>query len=195
MTNPKLKNILLTCFFFGGLVLGILFVDLWGDTYLGGSAFLEQKMLPTIRETTFDSRSLLFYLCKDRVASFLLFWLFGYTAFGWITQLFLFGWTGFAAGAFMSMFLVQMGLGGVLVFLAMLLPQWFFYAASMWLMAEAVFARGGKNRIMESRAALKEKEKQYVKRILLSGMFLALGMVLESTVNPLFLKFTINYFF
>lgn len=192
MANLKLKNILLTGFFFVGLVLGILFVDLWGETYLGGSTFLEQQMLPTIRATTFDSRSLLFYLCKDRIAGFLLFWLLGCTAFGWITQLFLFGWTGFAAGAFMSMFLVQMGLVGVLIFLAMLLPQWILYAVSMWLMAGAIFARGRKNVMTESWG---NKEKQYVKQMLLSGMYLVLGMILESTVNPLLLKITINYFF
>lgn len=192
--NPKLKTILLTGFFFSGLLLGILFVDLWGDTYLGGSKFLENEMLPTIRQTTFDARSLFFYLCKDRTAGFLLFWLLGYTAFGWITQLLLFAWIGFAGGAFMSLFVVNMGLAGVLIFLAMLLPQWIFYAVSLWVMAGAVFARGLDRKVMDPWGKIRGKEKQYVKTILLSGAFLVLGMVLESTVNPFLLKFAINYF-
>lgn len=195
MKDYKLRNILLTGFFFSGFLLGILFVNLWGETYLGGGAFLEQEVLTTIRQTTFDARSLFFYLLKERLSGFVLFWLLGYTVVGIAAYLLLIGWVGFAAGMFMSLFVVQMNLSGILVFLAMLLPQWIFYAAALWISAAAVFERGQQKNTGRPADGGWKKEKTYAKSMLLAGTLVLLALVLESGVNPLFLKFVINYFF
>lgn len=194
MKKHHVREILISGVFFAGFLLGILFVNLWGNTYLKDYHFLDEDTLTMIRQTQVDARSLFFYVLLSRGKCFALFWLLGYTILGIPAVLLLLGWLGFSTGVFGCLSVIHLHLVGVLFYLAALLPQVCFYAPMVWMAAGAVYDRGvirfQKKNFLESG----RKEKSYTRTMLLCLALLLPGAALESCVNPWLLKQTVEYF-
>ncbi len=195
MGKQRVRETLITGIFFAGFLLGIFFVDLWGDTYLRDCSFLNRETLQMIRQTQIDARAFFRFLLCSRGKVFLLFWLLGYTAAGILAALPMLGWLGFSAGMFGCLCVNQMGPVGVLFYLAALLPQMLFYAPMVWIAANAVYDRSI-TFFYRKRAAvlLPERRQSYTKTMFLCLALLLAGAVLESCANPWLLKQTIAYF-
>ncbi|MDO4343677.1 MAG: stage II sporulation protein M [Eubacteriales bacterium] len=194
MKKYSVKEILLTAAFFGGFLAGILFTDLWGNTYLKENTFLSPENLVRVARQEIDTQALFFYLLKHRGKCALLLWLLGYTVVGIPAALLALVWIGCSAGVFLSLFVVHMHLMGVLMFLAAVLPQALFYGPMVWLLVLDVYDRCAARYKSRRLSAELFRDSSGAKRFaLLLALFLA-GVVLESSINPWLLTQAVNYF-
>lgn len=196
MKKRSVREMLIGGIFFAGFLIGILFVNLWGNTYLKDSGFLGEAALETIRRTEVDARSLFLYVLEARGKCCLLIWLLGYTAAGIPVMLLAIAWLGFLAGALGGLFVIRMGMAGVLLFLAALLPQAVLYAPMVWIGALHIYDCGV-SRFCRKAAAGRLWEtgrKQGMRTLLLCLALLLGGAILESCCNPWLLKQTVQYF-
>lgn len=195
MKKHNLKELAIAGLFFTGFLLGILFVNLWGNTYLKENQILNESTLFSIKNTEIDQQALFIHILLQRGKAFLLLGLLGHTAVGIPVLAVSLGWIGFAAGMFLSVFVIRMRLLGILLFLASVLPQAFVYAPLIWMMAEAIMERG--IRRFRSRKAVEawNGEKPYMQTMGLCAALLLVGILLESSAGPWLLKQAVNYFF
>ncbi len=195
MKKHSVRDLLISGIFFAGFLCGILFVTLWGDTYLRDCDVLNMDSLQMICRTEVDARALFFYVLSARGKCCLLFWLLGYTAAGIPAMLFALGCLGFSAGVFGCLAVIHLHMTGVLFFLAALLPQAILYAPMIWIAAGSIYDRGirrfQKGRYQES---LYRPDNGARRTFLCLALFLA-GAFLESCANPWVLKKTVTYFF
>lgn len=181
--------------FFLGFVLGILFVNLWGNTYLKENQILNENTLLSIRNTEIDQRALFLHVLASRGKVFLLLGLTGYTVAGIPVMAAFLGWLGFSTGVFLSIFIIRMHLMGILLFLSSVLPQIFFYAPLVWMMSVSVMERGIRRFRSRQVFDVWAGEKSYMQVMGLCLALLIVGTLLESCVSPWLLKQVVNYFF
>lgn len=195
MKKHNLKDLAIAGIFFLGFLLGILFVNLWGNTYLKENEILNESVLLSIKNTEIDRQALFIRILLQRGKVLLLLGLLGATAVGIPVLAVFLCWIGFAAGMFLSIFVIRMRLMGILLFLASILPQALIYAPLVWMMAEAVMERG--IRRFRSRKAVEawNGEKSYMQAMALCAALLLVGALLESSAGPWLLKQAVNYFF
>lgn len=174
MRNFKRKEVWLLLFFGGGFLLGILFINLWGDTYFKETAIFGMENLNALAEVSLDTDAFFPYLIKLRGKEMLWLWMAGYTAFGVPALLLVLGWLGMSAGVVFTSVIVQMGMTGILLFLALILPQAFLYVPAVWLLAEGIWER--------------ESEKQYIFLLLSVVVCVVAGAALESYGNPVLFR-------
>ncbi len=189
------KELVIAGIFFLGFLLGILFVNLWGNTYLKENDILNESMLTSLKNTEIDKQALFVHILLLRGKAFLILALLGHTAVGIPVLAAALCWGGFAAGMFLSIFVIRMNLLGILLFLASILPQAFVYVPLVWMMAQAILERG--IRRFRSRKVLEAwgEEKPYMQTMGLCVALLLVGALLESSAGPWLLQQAVNYFF
>ena len=194
MKKHDLKELAIAGLFFLGFLLGILFVNLWGNTYLKENELLNEQTLLSIKNTEIDRQALFIRILMQRGKAFLLLVLLGHTAVGIPVLAASLCWIGFAAGMFLSIFVIRMRLMGILLFLASIMPQSFVYAPLIWMMAEAVMERGIAR--FRSRRVLEEwsGEKSFMQTMGFCAALLLVGVLLESSVGLWLLKQAVTYF-
>ena len=194
MDGNRAKNICLLAAFWLGFFLGILFINLWGDTYFRETSVLGRETLQKISESKLDTRSFFFYLLKMREQALLLIWLLGYTIVGTAVVLTGLCWVGFAAGVLLTMAVLQLRLTGILLFFFLIFPQVCFYVPAIRMLADGIWERG-KGRIKNRRTFQEwSSEKEYIFLLFLSAACVMAGSALESCVNPPLIRWAIKYF-
>ncbi|MDO5538458.1 MAG: stage II sporulation protein M [Eubacteriales bacterium] len=195
MRKQKIKEMLFWGFLFTGFAAGVLFVNLWGNTYLGDISIFGPEQMKTVAGLETDPGELFRYLVFERAKGILLLWLLGYTVAGIPAALFTFGWLGAAAGILLSTCIIEMRLAGIIVFLTALLPQWLVYMPMIWMLCTQIYDKGivryQKGRYFDNW----EKEKQYLSILLLTAALLAAGAVLETFASPWLMRQVVNFFY
>lgn len=194
MDGNRIKNLCLLAAFWVGFFLGILFINLWGDTYFRETSVLGRDTLIRISEASLDTRSFFFYLLKMREQALLLIWLLGYTIVGTVSVLILLGWFGFSAGVLLTTAVLKLRLTGILMFFLLIFPQICFYVPAVRMLCDGIWERG-KGRI-KNRKTFQEwgSEKEYIFLLFLSAACVMAGAALESFVNPPLIRWAIKYF-
>ena len=194
MDGNRIKNLCLLSAFWMGFFLGILFVNLWGDTYFRETSVMGRDTLIRISESQLDARSFFFYLLKMREQALLLIWLLGYTIVGITSVLIGLCWLGVSAGVLLTMAVFQLRLTGILLFFFLIFPQICFYVPAIRMIADGIWERG-KGRL-RNRRTFQEwgSEKEYIFLLFLSAACVMAGTALESFVNPPLIRWAIKYF-
>ncbi len=162
-----------------GLILGSLFTNFIYQDYLayGGQVqylvFHNQKLYSA-------SMSLFFYILFKRVKQYAMIYLAGYLLKPWI---FLYGFTfsmAFFLGSMLSLQIIQMGMRGLFLVLLSLFPQFILYGMSLILLIKRNFQEEKKEEM------LYETSSSFLLRysILFEIIFMILGCILESFINP-----------
>lgn len=162
-----------------GLILGSLFTNFIYQDYLtyGGQVqylvFHNQKLYSA-------SMSLFFYILFKRVKQYAMIYLAGYLLKPWI---FLYGFTfsmAFFLGSMLSLQIIQMGMRGLFLVLLSLFPQFILYGMSLILLIKRNFQEEKKEEM------LYETSSSFLLRysILFEIIFIILGCILESFINP-----------
>ena len=162
-----------------GLILGSLFTNFIYQDYL---AYGEQVQYLVFHNQKLysASMSLFFYILFKRVKQYAMIYLAGYLLKPWI---FLYGFTfsmAFFLGSMLSLQIIQMGMRGLFLVLLSLFPQFILYGMSLILLIKRNFQEEKKEEM------LYESSSSFLLRysILFEIIFMILGCILESFINP-----------
>lgn len=195
MGKRKIKEMLFWGFLFVGLIFGILFVNMWGNTYLSKEELYGIKQMKCVAEMEAEPKALFRYLILERGKPILLLWLLGYTAAGIPAALLALGWLGAAAGVLLGTCIIRMRLAGIAVFATAVLPQWICYMPMMWFLCDKIYEKGVLRYKKGQYFDDWKMEKQYISVLLMGAALLAAGALLESFGNPWLVRQTVKYFF
>ena len=135
------------------------------------------------------SGELLWYILKSRVSFFTLLWMTGFTFFGTTAAFLSLAWMGAALGITLTTAAMKLGFMGILICLASGLPQVFLYVPAVaWLLQK--ICETSENHLWRGHR-YGGGGRQAAPYLLVWGLgFLLLlaGSLLESYVNPMFLK-------
>ena len=127
-----------------------------------------------------QGRELFPYLFYERVPKFFLLVFFSIGIYGTLAADIYICYLGFSVGFLSVIAIMNYGMKGILLMLGFFLPQWLFYipAVLLWYYELKYYKARGKD----------WKHMKIAVSFLLAGMFLLLGVFLESYVNPGFLQ-------
>ena len=177
--NPKGKEFLLI--FFAGFLLGILFGCMYGKDYRDYAGILSEYYLNRYKYMELNEDRLFFYLLAERLPDVIMLLLFSFTNLRKIVFSGYLGWMGFSAGTILTISVIRFGSKGILLCLAGMIPQYFFYILVLILTVTKIFSGGN--------IPLVGIVVHYF------GVFILLvaGIMLETWVNPLFLKLFLKF--
>lgn len=194
MQKYKKSDILFAVIFFMGFMLGILFINLSGDTYFRETAFFGRESFLLTGTVQIDQDAFFLYLLRLRGKAYLALWLFGYTVAGIPILLLALGWLGFALGVLLTMSVVQMHMAGVLVFLASVLPQAVIYMPLILMLAGGIYEKGCVRPGNRYRLWEWPSEKGYILVLVLGIPLTILGTALEAYANPWVIGQIVKFF-
>ena len=175
--------------FLTGFAAGILYMVLFGRAAAHETALLGRYFFSRYQQAELASGELLWYTLKSRVSQLTLLWLTGFTFFGTAAVFLSLAWMGAALGITLTTAAMKLGFAGILLCLASGLPQFFLYVPAVaWLFQK--ICETSENRPWRGRR-YGGNSRQMMPYLLVWGLgfllFLA-GSLLESYVNPMFLK-------
>lgn len=194
MQKNRRQEIFFTAAFFLGFVLGIFFINLWGDTYFRDTAVLDKEALRTAGTAQIDRNRFFLYLLRLRGGAYAVLWLLGYTVASLPALSLSLCWLGFSSGVLLTMAVVQMQMAGVVVYLSFILPQAVIYGPAVLTLAAGMYERGSVRPKNRSREWEWDKEKQYLLTLLTGGLLTVLGAALEAYANPWLIGQTVKFF-
>lgn len=173
--------------FMGGMLLGIILLNMVKGTLLQHSGMLDENTLYQMKYMTVDGMTLFCYVLRKRIGTMLLFALLSSTYLGLVVCGGTLFWYGMSAGSYLALLVLRYGLKGILFAVVSTFPQYLFYvpayiALLVW--GEELY-RGiyeKKNRSGESVISL-----GIPRRILLLAGILVLtglGCLTEGFINP-----------
>lgn len=173
-----------------GFVLGVVLPNfLW-------KMELEESGLPGLYLLTRVSRDMpanpeyLFYISKTRGAACLLCMLCGLSVFGLIISVVACVWMGFLMGAILTVALLEFGVEGMLLAGALFLPQYVVYVPALL----ALYRRSFKSSLCawKGQRLTQTERRGYGIFCVWTAAAMAVGMVLESYVNPILLEMVVD---
>lgn len=177
MKTDSVKKQIFICALVGFLV-GILFANFVADSYIVRSDLFSEYFLKQFLERKIVNGSYGIYLCCVRILPLLFMITIQQTKISkCVVWLFLL-WTGFSCGLLMSVELMNLGPFGVLFYLAGIFPQFFAYLPAYAVVIIRVIER--------------EEVRWSVQKLLLTSVFLIVGIALELFVNPWIVKVVIR---
>ncbi len=194
MKKYRKREILFTVIFFTGFMLGILFINLWGDTYFRETAIFGRENFLMAGTAQIDQNAFFLYLLGLRGKGYLALWLFGYTIAGLPILLLALGWLGFASGVLLTMSVVQMHMAGLLIFFSSVLPQAIIYIPLVLMLAGSIYEKGCVRPGERRHQWEWQKEKGYL-LVLAAGIPLTiLGAALEAYANSWLIRQIVKFF-
>lgn len=170
--------------FLTGFVAGVLYLVAFGRTAADRTSLMSAYFFSKYQQVEFASEELFFYTLRSRMTLFTLVWLAGVTGFGGIAVPLCLLWLGAALGITASAAAMQMGFGGILLCIASGLPQFILYVPAVYGLFRKIFRMEPLRREWRGSSARRQA-------FLLWGLGFLLflvGSLLESYVNPIFLK-------
>lgn len=172
-------------FFCGGLLTGIVVMNIGKSILLGDAGLLDEAVLYQMKYMTVDSNALFSYILRKRIGAMLTLAVVSTTYLGLVACMGSAVWYGMSAGAFLTALVLRYGIKGILLSLACIFPQYLLYVP-VWL---ALLAWGeGVFRGIYTRGELRSGDRGVLAGkagglavILLAGIA---GCVLEGYVNP-----------
>ena len=175
--------------FLTGFAAGVLYMALFGRSVVHETTLLSRYFFSKYQQVEFASGELFLYILKSRMSAFTLLWLTGFTFFGTAASLLALAWVGISLGITMTTAAMKLGFSGMLICLASGLPQLILYVpAAAWLLRKISEMSENRER-RSSRYSGGRGQLLSYQLVWLLGFFLFfMGSLLESYVNPLFLR-------
>lgn len=175
--------------FLAGFAAGVLYMALFGRSVVHETTLLSRYFFSKYQQVEFASGELFLYILKSRMSAFTLLWLTGFTFFGTAASLLALAWVGISLGITMTTAAMKLGFSGMLICLASGLPQLILYVpATAWLLRKISEMSENRERRSSRYSGGRGQLLSYLLVWLLGFFLFFLGSLLESYVNPLFLK-------
>ena len=175
--------------FLTGFAAGVLYMALFGRSIVHETTLLSRYFFSKYQQVEFASGELFLYILKSRMSAFTLLWLTGFTFFGTAASLLALAWVGISLGITMTTAAMKMGFSGMLICLASGLPQLILYVpATAWLLRKISEMSENRERRSSRYSGGRGQLLSYLLVWLLGFFLFFLGSLLESYVNPMFLK-------
>lgn len=175
--------------FLTGFAAGVLYMALFGRSVVHETTLLSRYFFSKYQQVEFASGELFLYILKSRMSAFTLLWLTGFTFFGTAASLLALAWVGISLGITMTTAAMRMGFSGMLICLASGLPQLILYVpAAAWLLRKISEMSENRERRSSRYSGGRGQLLSYLLVWLLGFFLFFLGSLLESYVNPLFLR-------
>lgn len=175
--------------FLTGFAAGVLYMALFGRSVVHETTLLSRYFFSKYQQVEFASGELFLYILKSRMSAFTLLWLTGFTFFGTAASLLALAWVGVSLGITMTTAAMKMGFSGMLICLASGLPQLILYVpAAAWLLRKISEMSENRERRNSRYSGGRGQLLSYLLVWLLGFFLFFLGSLLESYVNPLFLR-------
>ena len=175
--------------FLTGFAAGVLYMALFGRSIVHETTLLSRYFFSKYQQVEFASGELFLYILKSRMSAFTLLWLTGFTFFGTAASLLALAWVGISLGITMTTAAMKMGFSGMLICLASGLPQLILYVpAAAWLLRKISEMSENRERRSSRYSGGRGQLLSYLLVWLLGFFLFFMGSLLESYVNPLFLR-------
>lgn len=175
--------------FLTGFAAGVLYMALFGRSVVHETTLLSRYFFSKYQQVEFASGELFLYILKSRMSAFTLLWLTGFTFFGTAASLLALAWVGISLGITMTTAAMKLGFSGMLICLASGLPQLLLYVpAAAWLLRKISEMSENRERRSSRYSGGRGQLLSYLLVWLLGFFLFFLGSLLESYVNPLFLR-------
>ena len=175
--------------FLTGFAAGVLYMALFGRSVVHETTLLSRYFFSKYQQVEFASGELFLYILKSRMSAFTLLWLTGFTFFGTAASLLALAWVGISLGITMTTAAMKLGFSGMLICLASGLPQLILYVpATAWLLRKISEMSENRERRSSRYSGGRGQLLSYLLVWLLGFSLFFLGSLLESYVNPLFLR-------
>lgn len=175
--------------FLTGFAAGVLYMALFGRSIVHETTLLSRYFFSKYQQVEFASGELFLYILKSHMSAFTLLWLTGFTFFGTAASLLALAWVGISLGITMTTAAMKMGFSGMLICLASGLPQLILYVpATAWLLRKISEMSENRERRSSRYSGGRGQLLSYLLVWLLGFFLFFLGSLLESYVNPLFLR-------
>ena len=175
--------------FLTGFAAGVLYMALFGRSVVHETTLLSRYFFSKYQQVEFASGELFLYILKSHMSAFTLLWLTGFTFFGTAASLLALAWVGISLGITMTTAAMKMGFSGMLICLASGLPQLILYVpATAWLLRKISEMSENRERRSSRYSGGRGQLLSYLLVWLLGFFLFFLGSLLESYVNPLFLR-------
>ena len=175
--------------FLTGFAAGVLYMALFGRPVVHETTLLSRYFFSKYQQVEFASGELFLYILKSRMSAFTLLWLTGFTFFGTAASLLALAWVGISLGITMTTAAMKLGFSGMLICLASGLPQLILYVpAAAWLLRKISEMSENRERRSSRYSGGRGQLLSYLLVWLLGFFLFFLGSLLESYVNPLFLR-------
>ena len=175
--------------FLTGFAAGVLYMALFGRSVVHETTLLSRYFFSKYQQVEFASGELFLYILKSRMSAFTLLWLTGFTFFGTAASLLALAWVGISLGITMTTAAMKMGFSGMLICLASGLPQLILYVpAAAWHLRKISEMSENRERRSSRYSGGRGQLLSYLLVWLLGFFLFFLGSLLESYVNPLFLR-------
>lgn len=171
----KKERTVWAAFFFAGFLAGIAAVCLKPDALVLRPGFLDAQTLLRVRYLDVNRNALLLYSLRQRLGTAVFLILLAAAGFGGAGSCLLPAWGGLSAGAVLTALSVRYGVKGPLLFLGTVLPQQILLIPGFLMLLDWCMG------------------KQEKKKLLLSLAVVITGCILESYVNPFFLKVVLGF--
>lgn len=176
--------------FVAGFVFGILLPNLLWKTEL------EEKGLPGLYLLTRAGRGLpanpeyFLYVLKNRGSIYILVMLCGLSVFGLPVSVTAGVWMGFLMGAVVTVSLLEFGVEGMFLAGALFLPQYIIYVPASLALYQRSFQISVK--CWKNQRLTASERKEYGVFCAIEGALLAVGMFLESYINPFLIEMVMD---
>lgn len=187
---PKRETQQVVSLFLIGFVLGILLSNLWLNNAMDSGGVMSQWFLTQFSYTEIQCSQLFWYVLEKRMKTFCLLVILGFTSLGSVVIFGFILWIGICIGAFFSICIIQMGIGGIILALTSLFPQIVMYIPAFFLLFWMI-----ENKKRNCTSAREEKQRNlgYAAVLVLALGVLVSGICMESYLNPFFLKKIIRF--
>lgn len=174
-------------FFCGGLLAGILIMNIGKSILLEGTGLLDEGTLYRMKYMTVDSNALFCFILRNRIGRLAVLAVLSTTYLGLAAYYGLSFWYGMSAGAFLAALTLRYGLKGILLAFVSMFPQYLIYIPSVLMLFSwceslyrGIYVRGGGQQDPKDRVFWMKKAGQLA--AILSAV--AVGCLLEGYINP-----------
>lgn len=175
--------------FLTGFAAGVLYMALFGRSVVHETTLLSRYFFSKYQQVEFASGELFLYILKSRMSAFTLLWLTGFTFFGTAASLLALAWVGISLGITMTTAAMKLGFSGILICLTSGLPQLILYVPAVaWIFRKISEMSENRERRSSRYSGGRGQLLSYLLVWLLGFFLFFMGSLLESYVNPLFLR-------
>lgn len=173
-----------------GMILGAMAVNVLADSTVDRAGILSDYFLRQYKYLKIDTTELFLYILGKRMKWVFLLWVLGFTAAGLPCAGAYVTWAGFSAGTLMGIAVLKLGGRGILFTAAAVFPQLLFYIPAWIFFLNGIYLKTGG---VAKRRGTGSGVAGYV--LLLAGMclFMVFGILMESSLNPWFVRQVLQF--
>lgn len=161
-------------FYMFGFLAGILSANFIAGEYLADLGIFHEFFMEQYMQTPIDNSEYFWYLLRLRITPLVILGLAGCTKFRKAAVLLFLMWTGLLSGLILTVAVMQRGFGGILLCLVGVLPQLPLYTAGYLILLWYLFCY--------------PKRTWSAVKTICFFLFMAVGLILECTVNPVLMR-------